>query len=384
MLQVGLERALTDGIPGLRGARVGLVTNHSGLDRASRPGPDLLARSDTVDLVALFAPEHGLRGRSEAGEPITSGFDPTTGLPVHSLYGTRREPDLDHLRDLDALVFDIQDIGVRYATYASTLVGCMRSCAAAGLPLVVLDRPNPFGGLRITGNIPAPDAMSFVAAIPTPILHGMTIAEIARCCRDRFGLDLDLRVVPMTGWDRAGTVRDTGWPWVAPSPNLRTPEALALYPGTCLIEATTLSEGRGTATPFEVVGAPWVDSATLVRELSAVTVAGVVFAESRFIPSSGKHAGTQCGGVMIRATGSDPPDVVLIGLHLLAVGRRLWPEETLWVDGEDGRPWIDALCAGDHVRIALDAMVAPGDIVAGWDGDERRFADARQPWLLYA
>ncbi|MBA2754472.1 MAG: DUF1343 domain-containing protein, partial [Chloroflexia bacterium] len=362
----------------------GLVTNHSGTDRASRPGPQLLTCSDTVDLVAMFAPEHGLRGTAEAGELVATGIDPTTGLPVHSLYGERREPDPDDLRSLDALLFDIQDIGVRYATYASTLVGCMRACARAGLPLVILDRPNPFGGLSIAGNLPEPDAMSFVAAIPTPILHGMTIAEIARCCRDRFGLDLDLRQVLMTGWDRASIVHDVDWPWVPPSPNLQTPDALALYPGTCLIEATTLSEGRGTAMPFQVIGAPWVDPATLVRELARSAEApGVAFTEAWFTPESGKHAGTRCGGVRVHANGAAPRDALMLGLHLLAVSRRLWPGETSWVVGDDGRPWLDALCAGDQVRVALDAMVSPGEIVAGWGGDERRFADARLPWLLY-
>lgn len=383
MLRVGLEHVVRDGIPGLQGARVGLVTNHSGRDRAGQAGPDLLVRSDSVTLVSLFAPEHGLRGEAAAGEAVPPGRDPSTGLPVHSLYGERQEPDPEDLRGLDALLFDIQDIGVRYATYASTLVGCMRACALAGLPLVVLDRPNPFGGHRIRGPLPEPGAMSFVAAIPTPFLHGLTMAEVARCCRDRFGLDLDLRWVPMTGWDRSSTVRDAAWPWTPPSPNLPTPASLALYPGTCLIEGTALSEGRGTASPFEVVGAPWVDASRLRRDLDSRELPGVAFSETWFTPRSGKHVGVPCGGVQIHAIRDGVPDAPLLGLHLLAACRRLWPEETRWVDGEDGRPWINALCAGTRVRLALDAGVPPGDIAAGWRDDERRFETERHPWLLY-
>jgi len=258
-VQTGLEVLLADLPAWLAGRRVGLLTNQTGVDHRLRSGIDLLHADDRLRLVALFAPEHGVRGEAQAGVPLASAVDRRTALPIHSLYGDDEawSPTAAMLDGLDALLIDLQAIGVRYATYASTVIRVL-GAAANAVPIVILDRPQPLTGTTLEGNLLKPVFASFVGVHPIPIRHGMTLAELARLIAAERGLP-EPAVIPMRGWRRAWWFDETGLPWVQPSPNLPTLDALTLYPGTCLIEGTNLSEGRGTTRPFEYTGAPWLD-----------------------------------------------------------------------------------------------------------------------------
>jgi uncharacterized protein YbbC (DUF1343 family) len=258
-----------DGFPAaIEGKRIGLVTNQTGIDTRLRSTIDLLAASDRVRLTALFGPEHGARGADQAGVHVAEAIDTRTGRPVHSLYGETRKPTPAMLDDLQALVFDIQDVGVRFATYVSTLCLIQEAAAEAGLPVVILDRPNPITGEGVEGNLVETEFASFVGIHPLPIRHGLTLGELGRVFAADRGWAQPL-VVPMRGWRRGAWFDQTGLPWVLPSPNLPTLESVTLYPGTCLVEGTNLSEGRGTTRPFELIGAPWIDPFRMARELAA-------------------------------------------------------------------------------------------------------------------
>jgi uncharacterized protein YbbC (DUF1343 family) len=300
VVETGLDVIAAEGHPALRGARVGLLTNHTGVDRRLRSGIDLLRSRGDLQLAALFAPEHGIRGEAQAGAVIADAIDARTGLPVHSLYGDVQRPLPETLGGLDALVFDVQDVGVRYATYASTCLLCLEAAAEAGIAFVVLDRPNPLGG-EVEGNVLDPAFVSFVGAHPVPIRHGLTIGELARLVAAERGLPPPI-VVPLRGWRRDLWHDQTGLPWVSPSPNLPTLDSLTLYPGTCLIEGTNVSEGRGTTRPFELIGAPWLAAHSLADELAGRNLPGVAFRPVWFVPTFSKHVGATCSGVQITSS----------------------------------------------------------------------------------
>jgi len=261
-VESGLARLVQEGaaLAGLsRGTRAGLVAHPASVDRGLRFAADLLRARDDMRLLRLFAPEHGLRGEAQDMEPVEESSDAATGLPVVSLYGVDRDslkPRREHLGGLDALVYDLQDVGCRYYTFVHTLSLSMEAARDAGIPVVVLDRPNPLGGLRVEGPVLRPGFESFVGLHPVPVRHGMTTAELALLINRESGIGCDLRIVPMSGWRRAMHFEDTGLPWVLPSPNMPTPDTAHVYPGACLLEGTNLSEGRGTTRPFEMVGAP--------------------------------------------------------------------------------------------------------------------------------
>ncbi len=382
MIETGLDVLLANGRPDLRGMRAGLITNHSAIDRTLRSAVDLLHESDVVDLRALFGPEHGVRGDAQAGVAVAAGTDSRTGLPGFSLYGDTRTPSPDMLIGLDLLIFDIQDIGVRYATYISTMVNAMEAAHAAGLSFLVLDRPNPINGVQLEGNLLDPGFASFVGVHPIPIRHGMTAGELALFIAAERGF-AEPGVVTMRGWSRHLWFDQTDLPWVQPSPNLPTLDSVTLYPGTCLIEGTNVSEGRGTTRPFEYIGAPWIDPFALAEEMTRRELPGCGFRPAWFTPTFSKHAGEVSGGVQVHISDRETLRAVDIGLHLIEVIRGIYPDQFQWRAVVEGPLFIDLLLGSDAPRLAIEQGKPAADIIQNWQSDLTDFANRRKASLLY-
>lgn len=376
----GVEVLLADSLSLVEGRRVGLVTNHTGQDRAGVSTIDLLARHPALELVALFSPEHGIRGRAEAGERVDGSLDEATGLPVHSLYGETTKPTPQMLEGVEVLLFDIQDVGARYYTYLSTMALAMEAAGEAGVPFVVLDRPNPIGGAQVQGNVLDPRFSSFVGPYPVPMRHGLTAGEFARMAVGEFGVRVSLSVAPADGWRRSMRFGETSIPWVAPSPNMPSVESALHYPGTCLFEGTNLSVGRGTARAFQQVGAPWLDAEALAARLSSLGVPAAEFVPLRFRPTApgdGKFADTEVQGVRLVAAGPGY-DPTLAALALLAETRAMSGGRWEW------RPaHFDRLAGDGQLRLDVEAGTPYAQLAAGWGADVGRFLERRRPYLLY-
>ena len=385
LVETGLDRLVREGCAAIKGRRVGLITNHSAVNRRLDHAIDLLLAHPDIRLTALFGPEHGVRGSAQAGEEVGSEVDGQTGLPAHSLYGDTYRPTPEMLRDVECLVYDIQNYGVRYETYASTLLHCLRAAAEARLPFVVLDRPNPLTGVAVQGNMLEPGWESFVGAFRSPVRHGLTVGEHAGMMNAELALGLDLTVIPMRGWRRAMWYDQTGSPWMPLSPNMPTLTTLILYPGTCLLEGTNLSEGRGTTIPFEVVGAPWLRAEALLRRLRAANLPGVGFRSTAFVPVFSKHAGHVCQGVQMHILDRDRLDAPALGVHLLAALREIHPVEFAWrPPGKESDHYpVDLLAGGSRLREELDGSLEADQIVVSWNPDLRSFQNARKAYLLY-
>lgn len=386
-VRFGLDVFL-DSVPAwARGKRLGLITNHTGIDRAGRSNIERLAARPEVRLAALFAFEHGLRGDAPPGQAITDTVDDRTGLPVYSLYGDVHEPTPAMLDSVDVLVYDVQDVGARPYTRVSTMALSMKAAARKGIPFVVLDRPNPLGGVHVEGPVLEPAFASFVGMYPIPLRHGMTVGELARMYNARFGIGADLRVVPVRGWRRAQRFAATGLPWVGTSPNIRRLEAALLYPGTVLLEGTNLSEGRGTDFPFEQTGAPWLRADEVARAMNARRLPGVRVEAVRFAVAAdaAKYGGQTLPGVRLVVTDPETFRPVRTALHLLDVIHRLHPAEFAWrgANGrEPGMLTIDRLAGSAEVRRAIDAGTLAA-LLRRCDADARRFLALRTPYLLY-
>jgi uncharacterized protein YbbC (DUF1343 family) len=381
----GLDVLLADSIHRVAGMRVGLVTNHTAIDAEGRHAIDRLHEHPEVELVALFAPEHGIRGTAEAGVRIDPTVDEATGTPVHSLYGETRKPTPDMLQGLDVLLFDIQDIGTRYYTYVYTMALAMEAAGEAGLPFVVLDRPNPVGGEAVQGNVLDPDFASFVGMYPIPMRHGMTPGELARLFRAEFGVEADLTVIPAEGWRRAMLFPDTGLPWRPPSPNMPDLESALHYPGTCLFEGTNLSVGRGTPRAFQQVGAPWLDGPALAAAMDAHDLPGVRFEAVRFTPENpgdGKFAGQEVSGVRLVVTDPGRHDPARVGALLVTEAHRLSGDAWSWIPSH-----FDRLAGTDALRQTIERALAGGDdlpaLLASWDAEAAAFRTLRSSHLLY-
>jgi len=384
-LDVLLREAQTDGEHAalLTGKRIGLVTNMTGVDRQLRSNVDLLAAHPGWTLAALFGPEHGVRGDAQAGVAVENARDAATGLPVYSLYGKTHEPTPDMLAGLDILVFDIQDIGARFYTYPYTLASVLRAAKREGMTVVVLDRPNPIGGIWVEGPILDPEKYaSFVGMFEIPIRHGMTIGELARLFNEEYGIGAQLHVVPMTGWQRDDDARSSdALPWVMPSPNMPTPETALVYPGTGLLEGTNLSEGRGTTRPFEIIGAPFIDAQQLADALNAQALPGVRFRPLRFTPTFSKHAGESCGGVQLHITDRQIFRPVRTGIALLLTLRQLHPHEFAFNPGEP--PFFNRLVGNGWLREAIEQQQSLAEIEVRWQNSLSEFEHIRQRYLLY-
>jgi uncharacterized protein YbbC (DUF1343 family)/CubicO group peptidase (beta-lactamase class C family) len=370
----GIDVLERDGFKQLAGLRVGLVTNHTGRDRSGRQTIDVLSKAPNVKLVALFAPEHGIRG--VADEKVSDTKDDQTGLPIYSLYGESRRPKPEQLKDLDALVYDIQDVGVRFYTYETTLGYLMEEAAKAKLPVFILDRPNPINGVDVEGPLADADKLSFTAYHTTPVRHGLTVGELAGLYNDERKIGCDLRVVKMENWRRAMWFDSTGLTWVNPSPNMRSLTEAALYPGVGLLETTNVSVGRGTDTPFEVIGAPWLDGPKLASYLNGRKIAGVRFVPIRFTPKSSVFKNEDCGGVNIVITDRARFQSVLTGLEIAVALHQLFPSE--WKVDSYSRLLVNA----DALE-RLKRGDSAGDILASWSQPLIKFKAARARALLY-
>lgn len=387
----GLERLAADRWSALRGQRVGLVVHPASVDGALRHARDLMAAAGTaaVDLRALFGPQHGLLGQTQDNMIEWQGFtDPQLGVPVHSLYGEHRQPTAAMLEGLDTLVIDLQDVGARYYTFIWTMLLCLEACAAAGKRVIVLDRPNPLGGLAREGNVLDPLYRSFVGLAPIPMRHGLTIGELAGFFAAWRGLDLDLHTVWMDGWRRDQDFDATGLPWVLPSPNMPTLDAAYVYPGGCLLEGTNLSEGRGTTRPFEIFGAPFVDGRQLAAVLGAWNLPGCRFRPLHFEPTFHKFAGQVCGGVQVHVTDRVAFESVTTYTAAIAAIAGLWPESFAWkqppYEYETQKLPIDILAGGTLWRQQLEGGLSPWQMKAHWLEELRGFADAAEAHRHYA
>lgn len=378
-LLLGLDVLLRDGSDVLAGKRVGFVTNQTGRDRQGRSSIDLLHGHTDWQLVALFSPEHGIRGDVEAGDQVSSSVDRRTGLPVHSLYGDTKRPTPAMLSGVDVLVYDIQDVGARVYTYPATLLEVMRAGAAHGRPVVVLDRPNPIGGAHVEGNVLDVRFTSFVGPAPVSMRYGMTIGELGRLMNAELNVGANLHVVPLQGWRREQWWDQTGLPWVNPSPNLRSLSAATIYPGTVLFEGTNLSEGRGTERPFEWVGAPWVDDTAWAERLNAAAaLPGVRFRAQRFTPTASKHRGQDSRGVLVEVTNREQVRPMELGVALVAAVQALHPRAFQFLDAT-----FDGLAGTDRVRLAIARGQPAAEIAAAWGPDLQRFLETRSRYLLY-
>jgi uncharacterized protein YbbC (DUF1343 family) len=389
-VRTGLDVLADDGFARLRGRRVGLVTHPAAVDRQLRHAADLIAQADGVRLVALFGPEHGLLGEAQDLIGVRDSGNPLAGVRVHSLYGDTVEslkPTPDQLRDLDLLVIDLQDVGSRYYTFPATMLFGMEAASVLGLPVLVLDRPNPIGGVAVEGPALSPGFESFVGIHSLPICHGLTIGELARLYRAERGLTYELEVVVCDGWRREMFFESTGLPWVLPSPNMPTVDTAVVYPGQCLIEGTNLSEGRGTTRPFELCGGPGIDPRRLCERLAGEGLPGVAFRPAWFQPTFQKHAGTRCGGLQLHVLDREAFRPVRTGLAVLAAlrdasGDRFdWRRETY--EFVSDRLAIDLLFGSDRERKALEAGQGWREIAAAWEAGEEAFRRRRTEWLLY-
>lgn len=371
----------------LRGARVGLIANPTAVTADLTHAALHLKDLRGATLVALFGPEHGVFANAQDLEEVGDGLDPKTGLRVFSLYGRTRMPTARMLAGIDVLVFDIQDVGSRYYTFIYTMLLAMRACAAQGVRLIVLDRPNPIGGRRVQGNVLDPRYLSFVGLHPLAVRHGMTVGELALMFADELGLELQLEIVPMKGYLREMDFEDTGLPWVLPSPNMPTVDTAHVYPGGCLIEGTNLSEGRGTTRPFHLVGAPWLDPWKLADDLGRADLQGFAFRPCYFTPTFQKHAGVVCGGVELHVTDRLKIDAFYAYLVLIEKARAQNPRKFAWrkppYEYEYVKPPIDILCGTAEVREAIEAGRSVRSLRARFDAQASAFAVIRKPYLMY-
>jgi uncharacterized protein YbbC (DUF1343 family)/CubicO group peptidase (beta-lactamase class C family) len=370
----GVDVLERDGFKQLAGMKIGLVTNHTGRDRDGRQTIDVLNKAPGVKLVALFSPEHGIRGLAD--EKVSDSKDEATGLPIYSLYGDSRRPKPEQLQDLDALVFDIQDVGVRFYTYISTLGYLMEEAAKAHRPVFVLDRPNPIGGVEVEGPVADADKLSFTSYHTIPVRHGLTIGELGQLFNQQRKIGCDLRVIKMEGWKRSMWFDETNLIWINPSPNMRSLTEATLYPGIGLLETTNVSVGRGTDTPFEVVGAPWLQGDKLAEYLNNRQIPGVRFVAVKFTPKSSVFKDENCGGINIVITDRALFRPVTTGIEIAAALRQLYPAE--WkIDS-----YLRLLVNADALE-RVKRGETPREIVASWSSALEEFRKARAAAMLY-
>lgn len=383
-IQPGIEVFLRHPPRQVVGKRVGLITNHSGINHERQSTIDLLSASGKVKLVALFSPEHGIRGVAES--QVASATDEKTGLPIYSLYGDTYKPTAEMLKDVEALIYDIEDLGVRQYTYESTLALAMQAAAERKIPFVVLDRPNPVTGTIMEGNLLEEPFKSFVGIFPVLSRHGMTLGELARMYNDEQKIGAQLIVVPVKGWRRSLWRDQTDLPWVNPSPNIRSLEAAIHYPGTVFFEAVNVSEGRGTDKPFEQIGAPWLDNTQLAVRMNAMRLPGVSF-EARDIPveqGGRKYAGESLKGVYFRITDRNVYRPLSASLLMIQEIRKMHPDKFEWrgANARDNLMTVDRHGGTAALKRAIDNGTV-AELLRQWQEDQNTFARSRSKYLLY-
>ena len=378
-MRPGIDVLLTDSLHLIRNRPIGLVTNQTGVDADGISDVTRL-QAARVRIVALFSPEHGFRGAADPGAAVASSVDSATGLPIYSLYGRNSAPTEAMLRGIDVMLVDLQDVGARYYTYLATTIEVMQAAARHGVRVVLLDRPNPIGGL-VQGNVIEPRFLSMVGRLELPMRHGMTLGELARLAVADLRLTVSLAVVPVDGWRRPQPLAETGLPFVPPSPNLRSLESLFHYPGLCLFEGTNLSVGRGSDAPFEQIGAPSLDTMPILARLRQANLPGVRFRGVAFTPrrpGDGKFADTLVTGVRLEVTDRDTYDPTRTAVHLLVTIRTLYHDRFAWIPAH-----FDRLAGSSGLRSAIDMRMDPERIVEGWRVERESFVNRRRPFLLY-
>lgn len=371
----GIDVLERDGFKQLAGKNVALITNQTGKDRNGNRTVDVLAKAPGVKVTKLFSPEHGLFGLVD--EKVNDATDPTTGLHVYSLYGKTREPNDEMLAGVDTMIFDIQDVGVRYYTYESTMTIGMQAAAKHKIHYIVLDRPNPITGTRCDGPLADKDKLNFVSFEPIPLMHGLTIGELAQLYNKEYGINADLEVIQMDGWHRADWFDATGLMWTNPSPNMRNLTQAALYPCICQMEQTNLSMGRGTDQPFEYFGAPWIDAVKLAKALNERKIAGLSFMPIQFTPAKGSKFGEQvCNGCYVMVTDREKLSPVAAGLEIAWTIRKAFGEK-FEIDG------VMKLMKNQKTMDALKSATDPAEIAKTWEADVKAFKKTREQYLLY-
>lgn len=376
MVRTGLQQWIDKPNPVLQTMRLGLVSMPAAVLPNLTHAIDALQQAG-YRLTALFGPEHGLRGAAADGMPVEDFHDPHSGLPVYSLYGSAKQPAQEALALVDALVFDMQDVGVRFYTYISTLFYLLKAAAQAEKPVFVLDRPNPISGVILEGGAVEPGFESFVGVVNLPIRHGMTPGELAQFMNAEYALGAELRVVPMVGWQRRMWFDESGLLWVPTSPAMPHLSTATLYPGMCLLEGTNLSLGRGTSLPFAVCGAPWLNGYALAEEMNRLELPGVRFRPIFFTPWASNHAGVECQGIQVHITDRQVLRPVRVALHLLAAARRMSGEAWAW------NPHFERLTGSSGVRSAIETGIGIEEILSRWENFVNDFIHQREKYLLY-
>lgn len=361
----------------LQGKRVGVITNLTGINGNGESIVDLFYRNKKINLKAIFAPEHGFRGDKDAGEGVADYIDSQTGLPVFSLYGKTLKPTREMLNQIDVLIFDIQDIGARFYTYIYTMTNAMEACASFNKEFMVLDRPNPLGGHKVAGPVLEMSFASFVGKYPIPITHGMTVGELAQLFNQEFFINCHLTVVTMKNWQRGQWFDATNLKWVNPSPNIRSLQAATVYPGLCFLEGTNISEGRGTATPFEVFGAPFINE-KLAERLNTLNLSGCKFEKVSFIPSASKWEGKKCQGARIIVTDRELFQPIETGLYIIKTLYELYPNQFVWNGAH-----FDRLLGSDKPRKVITEHGSLEKLFLIWHEKQTWFLGLRDKYLLY-
>ena len=387
-IALGLEACLESPPDLMRGKRFGLLMNQASVDRDFHYAHTLLHDRLPGQLTALFGPQHGLFSEQQDNMIETAhARELTLGIPIYSLYADRRRPSPDMLNDLDLFVVDLQDVGTRVYTYIWTLSYCMEACAEQGLPVMILDRPNPLGGVIVEGPLQNESYMSFVGRAPTPMRHGLTVGEMALYLNDTMDINADITVIPMQGWQRDMLWPDTHRPWIPTSPNLPRFTGVQLYPGQVLIEGTQLSEGRGTTTPFEIVGSPYVDPDRLIKELQAWEHPGLALRPIRFEPTFQKHARHSCAGLFLHPTDASTLRSYRFTLALIGAIRKLWPNDFTWLlppyEYETKLAPIDILTGDNRARLAIDEGLTRDTLQEISHIDLDHWAEKATPYRLY-
>lgn len=387
-MRIGLETVFDTHLNVLRGSRVGLIVHPASINSRYEHAADLFHACQEFQLTTLMGPQHGIRGETQDNMIEWEGFqDRRTNVPVHSLYGRTRVPTAEMLKDIDTLVFDVQDVGTRVYTFIWTMAHAMEACAKLDKRFVVLDRPNPIGGEMVEGNILEPAYASFVGLLPIAMRHGMTVGELAKMFNDAFGIKCHLEVVPMEGWRRSMWWDDTGLPWVLPSPNMPTLDTATVYPGMVLYEGTMVSEGRGTTRPFELIGAPYIDPYELTDRLNRAGLEGAYFRPTFFQPTFHKHVGQLCGGLQLHITDRNKLKPVIAAVATLREIYHLYQESFAWKQPPyeyvtDKLP-IDVIFGTDKVRTMIEGGAALADIEESWRLPTAEFLRLRQNYLIY-
>lgn len=387
-IRLGIERLIAEKSGLIEGGRIGLICNQSSVTHKFSHAADELFAFKKSELVALFGPQHGIRGEVQDNMIETPhATDRKTGLPVYSLYSETREPTEEMLKGIDALVFDMQDVGCRVYTFIYTMANCMIAAKKFGLKVVVCDRPNPINGMNVEGNILSEEFKSFVGQYRIPMRHGMTVGELARLFNEQFNIGCDLQVMKMEGWKREMWFDETNAPWVLPSPNMPTAETATVFPGTVYLEGTMLSEGRGTTRPFEIVGAPFISATEFAAYLNGLSMPGVFFRECGFQPTFQKHAGMICEGVQIHVMDRDVFKPVIAGVAVMKAAVDLYGERFEWKKPPyeyiyDKLP-IDVIAGTDDLRLKIEKSESLQHISEAWEEDETNFKSLRNDFLLY-